>query len=85
MSTHTGRRRYLTKEDGPAVLAAAGTTMSLTEAAAALGVGEATAYRQARAGTFPIKPIMFGNRYRFPTAEVRRLLGLPVEPTAVAS
>lgn len=87
MSTQVRERRrvHLTAADGPRILAKAGLTLSLVEAAAVLGIGETRAYQQAKAGTFPVKPLMAGGRYRFSTAEIRKLLGLPaVDPSATA-
>ncbi|MFN2494848.1 MAG: helix-turn-helix domain-containing protein [Pseudonocardiaceae bacterium] len=59
--------------------------MSVPEAAACLGVTESTGYRLVNAGEFPVRVLRLGRQWRVPTAEVRRELGLPIEPAAEAA
>lgn len=77
--TTQSERRYLRPEDAPAILARAGTTMSVPEAAACMGVTESTAYNLVKAGEFPLPVLRLGRQMRVATAEVRRALGLPIE------
>ena len=56
------------------MLRAAGPTMSLTEAAAVLGIGRSTAYELARRGEWPTSLLRLGRQYRVPTAQLAALL-----------
>ena len=57
-------------------------SVSLLEAARALGIGRTSAYNLARRGEFPCPLIKVGALYRIPTAGLLRLLGLtPPPPT----
>lgn len=89
MSTSGRVRHYFrATDDGDAILRGAGPTLSVPEAGVCFGLGEAQSYALARQGEFPVRTIKLGARLRVPTAEVRRELGLPVEPAdteAVAS
>lgn len=84
MATHRPRNWYRPENAG-VILAEAGLTMTLPEAAACLGVTESTGYILVRDGKFPVPVMRLGHQWRIPTAEVRRVLGLPIEPTAAAS
>jgi hypothetical protein len=57
-------------------------TCSLPEAAAMLGIGHNVARQLIAAGEFPVPVLRLGRNYRVPTAPLKRLLGLPVEPVA---
>jgi heme A synthase len=57
-------------------LAAASTTMSVPDAAAALGMGVGGAYAAIADGTWPTRVIRCGRRLRVPSAEVLQALGL---------
>ncbi len=50
-------------------------TVSVEEAAAALGVSRAHAYECARAGTLPVKTLRVGGRIRVITASILTALG----------
>lgn len=52
-------------------------TLSVEEAGRFLGLGRTGAYEAAKRGQIPT--LQFGRRRRVPTAELRRMLGLPVE------
>ncbi|MCK9921920.1 AlpA family transcriptional regulator [Frankia sp. AgPm24] len=41
-----------------------------------LGIGRTQSYRLAKTGDFPVKTIRVGNRYKVPTALIRRHLHL---------
>jgi excisionase family DNA binding protein len=58
------------------ILAEAGPTVSLTEAATCLGISRDTAYTLARRGELGVRVLKLGSRKRVPTAELRRVLGL---------
>ncbi|MEV4581525.1 helix-turn-helix domain-containing protein [Nonomuraea jabiensis] len=49
--------------------------IGLMEAARLLGMGRTTAYRLARAGTFPCPVLRIGGRYAVPRHGLRMLLG----------
>jgi predicted DNA-binding transcriptional regulator AlpA len=51
------------------------------DAADAVGVGRASAYRAALDGTFPAQVIRCGRSIRVSTADLRRVLGLDVSDT----
>ncbi|GAB3000657.1 helix-turn-helix domain-containing protein [Amycolatopsis acidiphila] len=59
-----------------------GVTTDLMTAARMLGIGRTTAYKLARAGTFPVPAVRVGRSYRIPVARVIELLGLDKEPHA---
>ncbi|WP_276970234.1 helix-turn-helix transcriptional regulator [Ferrimicrobium acidiphilum] len=48
--------------------------MSIEEAAIRLGVERSTAYRAIKNGTFPVKVIVLGGRYKVPRLALDRLL-----------
>jgi hypothetical protein len=50
--------------------------MDVEEARRWLGIGRTTAYALARAEKFPCRIFKVGGRYRVPTADLLRLLGL---------
>jgi excisionase family DNA binding protein len=50
--------------------------LDLTTAAGLLGIGRTTAYRLARAGTWPCRLIRIGTTYRVPTRDLLALLGI---------
>jgi len=68
------------KPDAYEILRTAGPTLSITQAAVVLGLSDRTAYELARQGRFPVRVLRVGQQYRVPGADLRRLLGLPVEP-----
>lgn len=51
-------------------------TYSSAETAALFGVSYTTLNEQVKAGTFPVTPVRIGRQYKFPKADVDRLLGL---------
>ncbi|MFJ1588817.1 helix-turn-helix domain-containing protein [Kitasatospora albolonga] len=54
--------------------------VDLRTAARALGVHSTTAYRLIRRGQFPCPVLRLGGRYRVPTAELMRVLGIEEQP-----
>ncbi|NJP95402.1 helix-turn-helix domain-containing protein [Nonomuraea sp. FMUSA5-5] len=67
-STRPAHRQVVGRANGQLVL-------SLMEAARLLGMGRTTAYRLARAGTFPCLVLRIGGRYAVPRHGLRILLG----------
>lgn len=67
------------------VLAAAGPTLDVTDAAIVLGITRAHAYQLINRNAWPTRVLRLGRKIVIPTAELRSILGLPVEPQAVAS
>ena len=57
-----------------------GVTTDLMTAAGMLGIGRTTAYKLARAGTFPVPAVRIGRSYRIAVAPLIELLGLDKEP-----
>lgn len=57
-------------------------TYSLQQLARLLGVGSTAAYGMAQSGRLPVTPIRVGRQYRFPKAEVDRLLGIDTDTSA---
>ncbi len=55
------------------LLAEAGPTVSLAEAAQVLGIGRATAYALAKRGEFPTRVVALGRCRRVPTSDLRAL------------
>lgn len=55
--------------------------VSAEEAFAELGIDRGTGYKAIRDGTFPVPIIRVGRTIRVPTAALRRLLLIDVEPT----
>lgn len=51
-------------------------SIDLVTAGRALGIGRTLAHDLARRGQFPVRVLRLGNRYRVPTAEVLRELGI---------
>ena len=71
--------------EGDRILAAAGPTISVPEAAKVLGIGRVHAYNQARTGFIAgIEVLRIGKCLRIPTSEVRRVVRaeIPAEVTA---
>ena len=70
------------------LLATAGPTMSLPNAAKILGISRGHCYQLARAGGLPVRVLRLGGRMVVPTAELRRAVGLaaqqPAEPMGAA-
>ena len=58
------------------VLAEAGPTMSLAEAAKVLGISYNTASAAVRRGDLGVRALRYGTRWRIPTADLRRAVGL---------
>ncbi|GAA3762300.1 hypothetical protein HDA32_005808 [Spinactinospora alkalitolerans] len=52
--------------------------VDLMTAAQALNMGRTMAYELARRGEFPCAVIRYGDTYRVPTAEILRLLNVPI-------
>lgn len=50
------------------------TVVDLVTAGRALGIGRTKAHEMARAGTFPVRVLPLGRRYRVSTAELRDFL-----------
>jgi excisionase family DNA binding protein len=58
------------------LLAEAGPTLSLGEAAEVLGISYNTASAAVRRGELGVRALRYGSRWRIPTADLRRVLGL---------
>ncbi|WP_181792875.1 helix-turn-helix domain-containing protein [Streptomyces sp. WELS2] len=54
--------------------------VDLRTAARALGIGSTTAYRLIREHEFPCPVLRIGRRYRIPTTELMRALGIEDRP-----
>ncbi len=54
--------------------------VDLRTAARALGIGSTTAYRLIREHEFPCPVLRIGRRYRIPTSELMRALGIEDRP-----
>jgi excisionase family DNA binding protein len=52
------------------------TTVDVTTAARALGLGRSTAYELARRDELPCRVLHVGSSYRIPTADLLRVLGI---------
>lgn len=57
-------------------------SVDLPTAGRAFGLGRTRTYELMRAGEFPVRVVRLGNKYRVPTAELRKALG--VDPAQVA-
>ncbi len=51
-------------------------TLDTDVVAGAAGVSTWSVYQQTKAGTFPIRPLTIGTRYRWPTRSVLAMLGV---------
>jgi Helix-turn-helix domain len=60
-------------------------TVDLRTAARAFGICTSTAYQLARMGTFPCPVLRISGRYRIPTAELMRVLGIEELPVYTMS
>lgn len=58
------------------LLAEAGPTVSLAEAAKILGISYNSAGDALRRGELGVRALRYGQRWRIPTADLRRLLGV---------
>jgi Helix-turn-helix domain len=58
------------------LLAAAGPTVGLADAAKVLSISRAHAYALAKRGELGVRVLRLGNRWVVPTAELRRAVGL---------
>lgn len=58
------------------LLATAGPTVSLAEAAKVLGISYNTANAALRRDELGVRALRYGRRWRIPTAELRRVLGI---------
>jgi excisionase family DNA binding protein len=58
------------------LLAEAGPTVSLAEAASVLGISLNTAYAAVKRGDLGVRALRYGSRWRIPTADLRRVVGL---------
>lgn len=67
---------------GARVLAEAGPTVSIPEAAKVLGISRGLAYELAGRQEFPAKLLRLGARWRVSTADLRRVVGLADDPAA---
>lgn len=56
-----------------------GPTMSTAETAQLWGCSCELLQRRAKSGELPVRPLVLGNRLRWPTVLVAEALGLPVE------
>lgn len=54
-------------------------TVDVVTAGRPFGIGESKARELARAGTFPVRILRIGKRYRVVTAEILEVLGLGTE------
>jgi excisionase family DNA binding protein len=54
----------------------AGPTVSLAEAATVLGISYNTASAAVRRGELGVRALRYGRRWRIPTADLRRVLGI---------
>jgi excisionase family DNA binding protein len=54
----------------------AGPTVSLAEAAKVLGISYNTASAAVRRGELGVRALRYGRRWRIPTADLRRVLGI---------
>jgi excisionase family DNA binding protein len=54
----------------------AGPTVSLAEAAKVLGISVNTAYAAVKRGELGVRTLRYGRRWRIPTADLRRVVGL---------
>ena len=72
----------MTRRPHPAVLvlATAGTTVTVGDAAKCLGISRAHAYALGARGELPVRVLKLGNRMVVPTADLRRVLGLDQPP-----
>ncbi len=52
------------------------TTVNVTTAGRALGIGRDKAYELIRSGSFPVRTLTLGSTLRVPTAELWKLLGV---------
>lgn len=57
-------------------------TVSVPAAGEQLGVGRNKAYEMARNGTFPVRVLKIGERYRVPVADLERYLGIDAKEPA---
>ena len=58
------------------LLATAGPTVGLSDAAKVLSISRAHAYALAKRGELGVRVLRLGNRWVVPTAELRRVVGL---------
>ncbi len=58
------------------LLEEAGPTVSLAEAAKVLGISVNTAYAAVKRGELGVRTLRFGRRWRVPTADLKRAVGL---------
>jgi excisionase family DNA binding protein len=58
------------------LLADAGPTVSLAEAAKVLGISYNTASAAAHRGALGVRTLRYGRRWRIPTADLKRAVGL---------
>lgn len=61
-----------------------GATCSVVAAGRSLGMSRNTAYSAIKAGTFPVRVIHIGGRYRVATAELVALLDAPAQNASTA-
>ena len=54
----------------------AGPTVSLAEAAKVLGISVNTAYAVVKRGDLGVRTLRFGRRWRVPTADLKRAVGI---------
>jgi len=58
------------------LLEEAGPTVSLAEAAKVLGISINTAYAAVKRGDLGVRTLRFGRKWRVPTADLRRAVGI---------
>lgn len=63
------------KHPAAQLLAAAGPTISVGDAAKVLGISRAHAYALAKRGELGVRVLQLGNRLVVPTVELRRVVG----------
>ena len=71
-----GRSPHSRLHPAARLLAEAGPTVSLAEAARVLGISYNTASVAVRRGELGVRALRYGRRWRIPTAELRRAVGL---------
>lgn len=78
------RRRSVRPHPAARLLDEAGPTVSLAEAAQVLGISYNTASAAVSRGELGVRTLRFGRRWRVPTADLRRLVGLDPTLTSAA-
>jgi excisionase family DNA binding protein len=74
-STHPANREAR-RHPATQLLAEAGPTMSAADSAKVLGISLNTLYAAIKRGDLGVRTLRYGQRWRIPTADLRRLVGL---------